>query len=222
MKMWERSIGSFDSLAVHLRRPAGREGFSVLLLQSGEPVAFVKLRALHSQRIDNERRALQKIGASGPTAFWVPTVLDCDNAGKWRYLALSPLPPRIHCVARNVDLQDLCEQITSSLATDTNRPSNLERGWVPIHGDLTPWNLRRIDSSVVIIDWEDTTWGPPDADLLWHDTVVSALDLDVPTSGYRASKEAYEFWLNSLTIRNEAQSQQTLAIRDHLLRERPK
>jgi aminoglycoside phosphotransferase (APT) family kinase protein len=38
-----------------------------------------------------------------------------------------------------------------------------------MHGDLTPWNLRRVAGRVWLLDWEAAGWGPPGADLvLWH------------------------------------------------------
>jgi thiamine kinase-like enzyme len=34
-----------------------------------------------------------------------------------------------------------------------------------VHGDLTPWNLRRTPRGLVLFDWESTGWGEPGSDL---------------------------------------------------------
>lgn len=36
---------------------------------------------------------------------------------------------------------------------------------VPVHGDLTPWNLRRTRRGLALFDWESTGWGAPGSDL---------------------------------------------------------
>ncbi len=36
---------------------------------------------------------------------------------------------------------------------------------VPVHGDLTPWNLRRTPRGLVLFDWESAGWGEPGSDL---------------------------------------------------------
>lgn len=38
-------------------------------------------------------------------------------------------------------------------------------GLVPVHGDLTPWNLRRTPRGLVLFDWESAGWGAPGSDL---------------------------------------------------------
>jgi len=36
---------------------------------------------------------------------------------------------------------------------------------VPVHGDLTPWNLRRTRRGLALFDWESAGWGPSGSDL---------------------------------------------------------
>ena len=38
-------------------------------------------------------------------------------------------------------------------------------GAVPVHGDLTPWNLRRTPRGLALFDWESAGWGVPGSDL---------------------------------------------------------
>jgi hypothetical protein len=41
---------------------------------------------------------------------------------------------------------------------------------VPVHGDLTPWNLRQTTRGLALFDWESTSWGPPGSDLAHYRT----------------------------------------------------
>ena len=45
------------------------------------------------------------------------------------------------------------------------RPADADPDAVPIHGDLTPWNLRRTQRGLALFDWESAGWGPPGFDL---------------------------------------------------------
>ncbi len=52
-------------------------------------------------------------------------------------------------------------------------PTGTPPGAVPMHGDLTPWNLRRdAAGALLLFDWEHATWGPPDADLIRYYSTV--------------------------------------------------
>ena len=72
------------------------------------------------------------------------------------------------------------------------------RGSAPMHGDLTPWNLRLMGERIFLYDWESAGWGPPGADLLWYDTAVSMSGLRVPKTRAEHSLESYAFWLEEL------------------------
>jgi hypothetical protein len=45
------------------------------------------------------------------------------------------------------------------------RPHGTPSDAVPVHGDLTPWNLRRTGRGLALFDWEDAGWGPTGSDL---------------------------------------------------------
>lgn len=45
------------------------------------------------------------------------------------------------------------------------RPDATPDDWVPVHGDLAPWNLRRTARGLALFDWEAAGWGPPGTDL---------------------------------------------------------
>lgn len=214
-RAWEVSIGNHDGMVVHQRRPAGREGFSVLLLNDGEPVAFVKVRPAPSPAIETESKALEAMaGRSG--SLTVARVMDRDTIEGWCYLAMTPQEPIIHTVVGRNALRDIGDEIAKRLGSKWARPAHVSRRWVPIHGDLTPWNLRKLGRSIVLFDWEDATWGPAGADELWYDTAVGALGLRADTSGKTFTREAFEFWLKRTA---DAPPGHASAVRSHLKRE---
>lgn len=59
---------------------------------------------------------------------------------------------------------DLAERL-SGLPMPEDAKSKPTDGLVPVHGDLTPWNLRRTPRGLVLFDWESADWGPPGSDL---------------------------------------------------------
>jgi hypothetical protein len=209
---WKIAIGDHDGMVVHQRRPAGREGFSVLLLKDGAPVAFVKVRPAPSRAIENESRALEAL-AGRLGNFSVPRVLDRAVVEDWCYLAIRPQKPMIHSVVARDALRNIGNEIAERLGSRWDRPTHVSQHWVPIHGDLTPWNLRKLDRSIVLFDWEEAGWGPPGADELWYDTAVHALGLGADTSGKTFTREAYEFWLDKTSASG---AQQPSAVHAHL------
>ncbi|HUP19952.1 MAG TPA: hypothetical protein VM778_08370 [Gemmatimonadota bacterium] len=187
---WRSEIGGFDSLAIHRRSSGDEAGFGVLLLEGGEPRAFVKLRR-GTSRIDTESRALELLNGRPAHAFQAPAVLGRGVVGEWRWLALEPLPPRVHRMPADPDLEAIAEEIGDALGAFP-RPSGAPPDWRPMHGDLTPWNLREVDGTLWLMDWEAAGWGPPGADPVLYRATAAAL------TGRRArptwSSEAVTFW----------------------------
>ncbi len=195
---WRRST-PFDSFGVHLRRPLGRDGFSVLLIESGEPKAFVKIRRSPSEELRRELAALEALRSRSNPVFLAPEPLDKGSVDGWEYLMLSPLPPHIHTVVRSSDsLRSVVEEIQSLGPSWGELGRRRTLGWVPIHGDLTPWNLRLIGEQVLLYDWESPGWGPPGADLLWYDVAIALHGLRMPLSGAKHTLESYAFWLEEV------------------------
>jgi hypothetical protein len=195
---WRRTTGPFNSFGVHLRRPLGRDGFSVLLIESGEPRAFVKIRRSPSEGLRRELSALEALRRRSNPAFLAPVPLDEGSADGWEYLMLSPLPPHVHSVVRSSDsLRSVVEEI-QSLGQSWGELGKRTPGWAPMHGDLTPWNLRLIGEQVFLYDWESTGWGPSGADLLWYDVAIASHGLRMPMSGAEHSLKSYDFWLEEV------------------------
>ncbi len=65
-------------------------------------------------------------------------------------------------------------------------------GWIPAHGDLTPWNLRRDHTGRVwLLDWEDAAYLPPAADATYLRLTASSL---CGTQPGPLSPEARSYW----------------------------
>lgn len=66
--------------------------------------------------------------------------------------------------AIDVPLRTFCSDLAIRLASLPRSPSTADDA-VPIHGDLTPWNLRRTRRGLALFDWESAGWGAPGSDL---------------------------------------------------------
>ena len=82
------------------------------------------------------------------------------------------------------------------------RPGNVPAHWRPMHGDMASWNLRRFrNGDTVLLDWEESAWAPPHADLVRFimtapDGLTLAPQLDPGVAGEMA--EAVAFWQQRL------------------------
>jgi hypothetical protein len=115
--------------------------------------------------------------------FRIPKIIDSRDIGRWHLRIVEPLPVRhrphpwdpvgLHAIAR-----DIARVLAETLA----RPVEASESWVPIHGDLTPWNLR-VDGRgrVWLLDWEWATWGPRIADILRYAITYRSLVSDDPS-----------------------------------------
>ena len=195
---WRDELGAFDGAVLHLRRPAYRAGAAMLLLRDSDPVAFVKLRSDRAEGLDVERRALSAL-ADARTGFLAPAPLAAGSVEGWHYLALSALPARLHSVAQYPPFPALVDAYGDVLADVLPRATDTPPSWRPLHGDLTPWNLRVFDDGrLVLFDWEDASWAPAGADLQWYDAVVAAKGLRVRRTGVDHAPEVTAYWVARL------------------------
>lgn len=196
---WSRELGSFDSMAVYQRTQSQRTGVALMLVESGRPIGFVRLQPGSGRALAIERRAQQALCMARPRSFRAPEPLAAGELAGWHYSAASPVLSRAHHVPRNPPLDRIAGEIETSLL-DLPRPLGMPSHWRPMHGDLTPWNLRQLDDgTLALIDWEDAGWGPPGADTVLYRAVSAAL------RGKRADRshagEAIEFWEERLRNR---------------------
>ncbi|HEU0299535.1 MAG TPA: hypothetical protein VFR37_08780 [Longimicrobium sp.] len=197
----------FDALAVLERRQPHRAGLALLLLQGGSAAAFVKLRPAPSAGLAREAEALDRLEHAAPRAFHAPVLLDRGTAGEWEWLALSALPGPHH-VPRSPRLDRVCASVWGALA-DLPRDLSVPSRWTPMHGDLTPWNLRESPGhGLLLYDWERAGWGPPGADAVLYQVTEAALRGShcVDHARWRCARwpEAAAFWAARLRRRHPA------------------
>jgi aminoglycoside phosphotransferase (APT) family kinase protein len=83
---------------------------------------------------------------------------------------------------------------------------------MPLHGDLTPWNLRRCAGEPWLLDWEDITWGPPGADeAYFHATATAVCGAELCP----APRDAVDHWLGVVSGRTADGAEEEM--RRHLL-----
>ncbi len=153
--------------------------------------------------------------------FRVPRVLAEAAAGGWQARALQALP-RFHA-APVLDAAAL-RRVAAAIAEVTppgQRPAG-RTGWVAIHGDLTPWNLRQADGGLWLLDWERCGWGPSDADELYYRlaelslSTAGAAELGAAAAAAlpgRDLEDAARFWLGHPAFTGEAREPETVGER---------
>ncbi len=189
---WRRELGSFDAVAVYERPQASRSGVSALLLDDGHPKAFVKLRQ-ECARLELSERVLTALAAAPSAHFHAPEPLAGGTEDGWEWLALSPMPLFPHRPPRHPPLGRIVEDLQDRLAPVLDG-SGVPSHWRPMHGDLTPWNLRRVGPwALWLLDWEEVGWGPPRADEVYYAATGSVL-LGSRPRAHSADAEAVRFW----------------------------
>ena len=191
-----REVGPFDAVAVHFRRRPHRPGAAILLLSHDRPLAFVKIGP--DSGIENEQRVLALMDRSGrPPAFEAPLPLGLHTIGETRVAAMTVIPHSHHRPMARPPLAEVIEDVQHSLR-HLPRPNTIPPHWQPMHGDLSPWNLR-IDSAgrVILFDWEEAGFGPPGADEVYY--AITSAALGFPRRAVAgAGDEAMGFWQTRL------------------------
>ena len=115
-----------------------------------------------------EPRETVSRGASVAAASYrVPACRHAFATNGWSVREFEPLP-RFHRPARwdSIRIRQVAADVSRSLAGRFQRPAEVPGHWLPMHGDLVPWNLREDERGQLwLLDWEDVGWGPPLADL---------------------------------------------------------
>ncbi|HEX6913009.1 MAG TPA: hypothetical protein VF142_21550 [Longimicrobium sp.] len=214
-----RQVHRFDTLAVLERRQPGRAGLGLLLLDGGRPRAFVKLRPRPAAGLAREADALRRAAAAAPRAFTAPALLDWGTSGAWGWLAVTALAGPHH-VPRAPRLHEVTAEVRRALA-GLPRPAGGTPHWTPMHGDLTPWNLRQAArGGLLLYDWERAGWGPPGADAVLYRVAEAALlgGGHVPGARWLCARwpEAAAFWAARLRARHAADAGEERRLRAQL------
>lgn len=193
---WRQVFGSFETMAVYQRLQMDRSGFLLLLIHNNSPLAFLKIKKHPHSPFLSESNVVNAVSKFRPQSFSIPDLLLLGELAGWHYLATKPLPPYPHRVPKNPPLNLITREIGTALTAIPPPPETLSH-WRPMHGDFTPWNLRQLrDGTLVLIDWEDTGWGPPSADeVLYRATAAS---LGAPLINVSDADEAVAFWEHRL------------------------
>lgn len=195
---WRDQLGPFDGVAMYRPPDAGRVGLAVLLLSDDRPVAFVKVRrGSEAAKLENETQALGLMNTFTPKTFGIAAALVSGHRGGWDYLAIAPMAGRLHRVPRRPPLPKIVDEIQGGLS-GLPKPDGTPDHWLPMHGDLTPWNLRQVaGQGLVLFDWEAAGWGPPGSDLVMYLSSAGALGKSstaLAQIGGDDLEEARAFW----------------------------
>lgn len=195
-------VGAWDEQGLYVRPQADRPGGALLLLRAGAPLAFVKVAPALCGTLAREAAALEGAAALRPLHFRASRPLAHGCVRDWAYLAVEPLPPRMHRVPRRPPLAAVLTEVRAALRHLPSPPS-APAHWVPLHGDFAPWNLRDVPGwGRALFDWEGAGWGPPGADLLWYrltERAVRGGPGRIPE--HEAPPEAVLYWSRELRRR---------------------
>ncbi|MBO4275425.1 phosphotransferase [Microbispora triticiradicis] len=201
--------GPFDGMAGYLRPQASRAGgAALLLLRGGRPVGFLKIRE-SPEELTRESAALAAFtgepGGDAGLGFRVPRVLGTGSSGSLWWLLLSPMEPVPARPVPGVAVAGLAGEISGTLAGHLTRPDDVPPHWAPMHGDLTPWNLRLTRGRVPwLIDWEDAGYGPPHADEVYFlATRIAVYGGGPPARSGNSYAEAADYWHDRVSRRGQ-------------------
>ena len=145
----------------------------------------------------------------------VPDVLDVRTVGQWGLRIEEPLPPWHDPHPWDIErLRRVTSEIEDILSGQLQPRVSGDDSWSPIHGDLTPWNLRTTETSGTwLLDWEWAKWGPPHADVLRFAVTYCSLSMTDPVEiatwidtsvdiDPQAMAAAAAFWLEQTMYRD--------------------
>jgi len=198
---WRRTLGQFERFALIVRRQHSRTGFALLLLHAGRSVAFVKVRDEASPLV-REERALAALQERPAPSVKAPAPLASGTSESWTWLATSPMTSRPHVPEDNAPVDDVVAELQERLS-GLPRPPDTPVHWTPMHGDLTPWNLRSSSGQRWLLDWEDAGYGPPGADALYYRVTCASVRIEAPPLT-TVSDETVAFWKSTLEQRRES------------------
>lgn len=204
---WKGHLGDFDTTLLYGRVQSNRSGFATLLMRGDTALAFIKVQRASESKLSRSEEALRLIERAAPHSFLSPRVLASGQAAEWSYLLLEALPARPHRPATNPPLGVIIDEIQAALQ-GLAKADNVLDHWLPVHGDLTPWNLRTIPHfGLTLIDWEDAGWGPPGADEVFYRATESAFHKPGPLSN--DNREAIRYWMDRFSQRTGEQREKS-------------
>jgi glycosyltransferase involved in cell wall biosynthesis len=188
---------------IHFHSHWGKARSNMLGIGSdGTPHVFIVVRPDDKSDVHDRIRHTASFRVTGCTDSF------CHEG--WSVRQYEPLP-RLHGPARwNAErIRRVAADVPRALDGLLSRPNDTPEHWRPIHGDFVPWNLREdARGQLWLLDWEDSGWGPPLADLLryvvayhslgWHTAseIARIVTQTLGTESLDARLEAATFWLS--------------------------
>jgi hypothetical protein len=195
-EQWSKWFGPFDELAFYRPRQDERSGFAGLLLTEGVGLGFVKWKP--GDGLLEEAGVVDVV--SGASSFTAPSLVGVSSSPDWSTMGLSPFPPGLHTARLSTPPNQVAAEVSELL--DPMIPIDQEHPhWRAMHGDMGPWNLRRLrGQGNILFDWELTRRAPPGADLVFHWAASRATGL---RAGHDVSgcAEAAHFWIGEIPNR---------------------
>ncbi|MDP9220266.1 MAG: hypothetical protein M3P23_06970, partial [Actinomycetota bacterium] len=164
---------SFDGVAMQSSRP---DRWVAGLCEQGALTRVLKIGRTGDPSLTNEARLLGELQVTLRGRLWVPQLL---WSGNWRshfVLATEAVPP----AARRASLQDAVDLCNAMVGP-------VDDGNAIVHGDLAPWNVVRLDSHPVVLDWESARFARLPMFDLAHFVITGAALL-----GRTSAREAVE------------------------------
>jgi hypothetical protein len=201
-EQWSAALQPYDGVAIYERPQARRTGFGVLLLQRDRRLAFVKVFC-GAHNGEATWSALEALARHPVRDCQIPRPLAHGGHGDWSWMATSPIPWFPHRPARHPPVARIAADISDRLR-EVFDPAGVPGHWQPMHGDLAPWNLRRVGPrSLWLLDWDDVGWGPPGADAVYYEATDALIRGRRATPG-SASEETLRFWIDRVESRLRA------------------
>lgn len=193
---WQHEFGEYAEIVLYHPTQGERGGFMVLLAKDGVPKAFIKLRPSESSRLDQEYQVLSTVSNARPKTFSTPAPLGLHGDKGWQYLAMTPLPARLHTVVDEPQIDRIAHEIRDILQHLRINPEKPD-GWTYMHGDFTPWNLRNVGmDKPMLFDWGDVEPAPIGADETYYR--VADFALTGTSVSLHDRPEAVAFWRDRL------------------------
>lgn len=195
--VWSNWFGRFDAIALYRPPQSERAGFAALLLEDGVGVGFVKCRP--DWDFGPEADVLDV--AAKASSFTSPAPAGVVRLSDWSAMGLSALSPGLHRARLGIPANEIALEIADLLG-DVCPPSEDKTHWVPMHGDMGPWNLRHLRRvGAVLFDWEHTRRGPPGSDLIFHRVACIAMGIPTVDDSSGDFGEAVEYWIDEIPRR---------------------
>lgn len=155
-------------LGAVLPRQPGRRRLSLLCHAAGNPLV-VKLGA-DDASLRAEHRALVLLaanplpGIATPRPVGLGALEPAGGGPPIAFIATTALGLRTQRPAIDARLRTFEVDLATRLSA-LPAPAGADAGSIPVHGDLTPWNLRWTSRGLALFDWEAVGWGAPGSDI---------------------------------------------------------